>query len=263
MNRRGRASQVVDLIDLQQNRLHNIMSNELEPRVLEMMDDVLLPPREEVIDHDHVVTSGDELVHEMAPHEPRPARHDDPQPPPRDRGRDAAVPVDEPGDDGGGPISPRQAGGGLECPGDQGAGLRGGEAGERGLEDEEGRADEDADEDEEEALLPEEVVDGSGEGSGVLQGLGGVRGRLGGGDLLVAAAGVDARLLVQLLHGGRIAPTLGEGGRRDSGRRGELRRERRTCGWVCRGSLLGENVRVLIEFVSTKKTKQAKLSCLG
>lgn len=210
MNRRCRASQVVDLIDLQQNRLHNIMSNELKPRILKMVDNVLLPPREEVIDHDHIITPGDELIHEMAPHESRPAGDDDPQPPPRDRGRDAAIPVDELGDDGRDLISLRQLGGDLERSGDQGAGLRGAEAGERGLEDEEGGADEDADEDEEEALLPEEVVDGSGEGSGVLQGLGGVGGRFGGGDLLVAA--VDARLLVELFHGGRIArPCWGDG----------------------------------------------------
>lgn len=195
---------MVDLIDLQQNRLHDIVPNELKPRVREMVDDVLLSPREEVIDHDHIIAPGDELIHEVAPHESRPARHDDPQPPPRDRGGDAAVPVHELGDGGGGRdlISLRQARGDPEQAGDRGAGLPGAEAGERGLDDEEGGADEDADEDEEEALLPEEVVDGSREGAGVLQGLGGVRGRLGGGDLLVAAD-VHARLLVQLFHGGR------------------------------------------------------------
>lgn len=167
---------MVDLIDLQQNRLHNIVSNELKPRILKMMDDVLLPPREEVIDHDHIITPGDEFIHKMAPHESRPARHDDPQPPPRDRGWDAAVSVDELGDDARDLISLRQVGGDVEGSGKRGAGLRGAEAGERGLEDEEGGADQDADQDEKQPLLLEEVVDGSGERSRVLQGFGGVRG---------------------------------------------------------------------------------------
>lgn len=48
------------------------------------------------------------------------------------------------------------------------------DAGESGLDDEEGGADEDSDEDEEETLFTEEVVDGSGEGSGVFGGFGGV-----------------------------------------------------------------------------------------
>lgn len=47
-------------------------------------------------------------------------------------------------------------------------------AGERGLDDEKRGADENPDEDEEKTLLSEEVVDGSGERSGVLDGFGGV-----------------------------------------------------------------------------------------
>lgn len=56
-----------------------------------------------------------------------------------------------------------------------GSGIGGADPGERGLNDEESGADEDTDQNEEEALLPEEVVDGSGEGSAVLHRFRGVR----------------------------------------------------------------------------------------
>ncbi|GER43504.1 acyl-CoA N-acyltransferases super family protein [Striga asiatica] len=121
MHGRCRAGQVVDLIHLQQNRLHNIMPDQLEPRIPEQMHHVLFPPREEIVDHDHVVTPGDQLIHQMAP--------------------------DKTGTAGG--------------------------------------ADEYADEDEEEALLAEDVVEGSGEGSRMFHGFWGVGRGLGKGHLLV------------------------------------------------------------------------------
>ncbi|GER28647.1 UDP-glucuronic acid decarboxylase 1 [Striga asiatica] len=81
MHRGRRAGQMVDLIDFQQNRLHHIVPDQFEPRVPEQMHHVLLPPREEIVHHDHVVPSGDQLVHQMAPDETRAAGDDDPPPP--------------------------------------------------------------------------------------------------------------------------------------------------------------------------------------
>lgn len=63
---------------------------------------------------------------------------------------------------------------------DSGSRVGGGEDGQRRLDNEESSADQNADEDEEEALLLEDVVEGAGEGSGVLKGFGGVRRRFGG-----------------------------------------------------------------------------------
>lgn len=69
-----------------------------------------------------------------------------------------------------------QGGGKGACDGGGGAGLGWAEAGEGGLDDEECGADENADEDEEKPLFFQEVVEGSGERSGVLEGFGGVWG---------------------------------------------------------------------------------------
>ncbi|CAI0467332.1 unnamed protein product [Linum tenue] len=80
MNRGGRASQVVDLIHLQQNRFDHIVPNQLEPVVPEMMHQVLLPAREEIVDHNHTVPSPNQPVDEMAPDETRPAGDQDPVP---------------------------------------------------------------------------------------------------------------------------------------------------------------------------------------
>jgi len=154
---------VVDLINLQQNRLNDVVANELEPRVPEQMHQVLFSSREEIVDHDDVVTASDEFVDEVAPDEARAAGDDDSLPPAADpdrnaaRARPCAAEAGKPGS--------RE-----ECVGR----LGWAHAGESGLDDEEGGADEDADEDEQEALLAEEVVDGSGERSGVLDGFGGV-----------------------------------------------------------------------------------------
>jgi len=154
---------VIDLIHLQQNRLNDVVSDELEPRVPEQVHQVLFSSGEEIVDDNDVVAARDELVDEVAPDEARAAGDDDPLPSPADPDRNAA-----------------RAGPGAGEPGKPGSGKEGvdrlgwAQAGESGLDDEEGGADEDADEDEQEALLAEEVVDGSGEGSGVLDGFGGV-----------------------------------------------------------------------------------------
>ena len=127
------------------------MPYELEPRVPEQVHQVLLPPGEEIVDDDHVVPSLDELVHEVATDETGSAGHHDPQPSPADPDGDPADlgAVDDVVAASGQPIGSR----------DEGPGLGGPEAGECGLDDEEGGPDEDADEDEKEPLLSQEVVD--------------------------------------------------------------------------------------------------------
>lgn len=79
MNRGGRASEVVDLIDLEEEWFDDVVADQLEPRVSEMVHNVLLAPREEVVDDDHAIPSRDQAVHEVAPDEPRPTGDHDPK----------------------------------------------------------------------------------------------------------------------------------------------------------------------------------------
>lgn len=73
---------MVNLIHFQQNWLHHIMSNQLEPRIAEQMHHILLPPREEIVNDDHIVSSGDQLIDQMTPDETSAARYNNPLPPP-------------------------------------------------------------------------------------------------------------------------------------------------------------------------------------
>ena len=82
MHRRGRASEMVDVVDLQHERLHDVMADELELRVTKVVHHILLPSREQIVHHNHSVAAQDELVDQMAPYESRPARHNNPQRPP-------------------------------------------------------------------------------------------------------------------------------------------------------------------------------------
>lgn len=79
MHRRCRAGQVVYLIHLEQDRLDHIMSDELHPMTREMLHKVLLPPREEVINDDHTITTGNQTVHQVAPNETSSTGHQYPQ----------------------------------------------------------------------------------------------------------------------------------------------------------------------------------------
>lgn len=109
----------------------------------------------------------------MGPNEPGPTGDDDPQPPfaePRRNPPDLAL---SEGGEGGGGDSVLDGGKGSRY---GGIGLGWAETGESGLEDEESGANENADEDEQEPLFFEDVVDGSGERSRVLESFGRVRG---------------------------------------------------------------------------------------
>ncbi|CAN1135367.1 hypothetical protein LINPERHAP2_LOCUS8797 [Linum perenne] len=81
MNRRRRASQVIDLIYLQQYRLHNVVTNQLKPRVREQMNQIVLPPSEEIINHNYLITARNQLIHEMAPDESSSTGDHNSQPP--------------------------------------------------------------------------------------------------------------------------------------------------------------------------------------
>lgn len=69
MNGRGGAGEMVDLVNFQEERLDDVVSNELEPRISEMVSDVLLSAGEEIIHYNHAVAPRDQTIHEVAAHE--------------------------------------------------------------------------------------------------------------------------------------------------------------------------------------------------
>lgn len=158
MHRRSGTREVVDLIHLEENRLNDVVANELEPRVAEEVHQVLLSPGEEIVNDDDVIPTRDELVDEVAPDEARAARDNDPRP-------SAVDPDGDPARAGPGQPIEARAGKEVGC-------LRWAYAGECGLYDKKRGTDENPDEDEQKTLLSEEIVDGSREGSGVLDGFG-------------------------------------------------------------------------------------------
>ncbi|RAL43548.1 hypothetical protein DM860_012689 [Cuscuta australis] len=99
MNRRCRAGEVVDLVNLEEKGLDDVVPDELEPGVAEVVHHVLLPPGEEVVDDDHAVASGHQAVHQVAPDESRPARHHDPQTLPLQPQRDFPARMERPESD--------------------------------------------------------------------------------------------------------------------------------------------------------------------
>lgn len=84
MNRGSGASKVIDLINLQQNRLNDVVSNELKPRVPKMMNQIIFPPREEIVNHDDLIASINQLINQMATNEPGPTGDHKPQSAPSD-----------------------------------------------------------------------------------------------------------------------------------------------------------------------------------
>ncbi|KAM0953272.1 hypothetical protein DsansV1_C02g0022301 [Dioscorea sansibarensis] len=182
---RSGASEMIDLIHFQQDRLHNIMPDELKLWITEMVDQILLPPSKKVIDHDDAVTAGKELVDEVTPNEPSSAGDDDTAAALLESGRDTAGGGEGGGGESGGGLGEDEVGGGRVGDGD----------GEGRAEEEEGGGEESADEDEEKALLAEEVGGGGAGGAAAGRGLGGLGGV--GGHMVVL---VKACLLVELLH---------------------------------------------------------------
>ena len=69
---------MVDLVDLEEDGLDDVVADELEAGVGEVVREVLLASREEVVDDDDVVPAGEELVDEVAAHEAGAASDNDP-----------------------------------------------------------------------------------------------------------------------------------------------------------------------------------------
>ena len=77
MDRRGRAGEVVDLVHLDIERKRHVVPQRLELRPAQQVRDVVLAPREVIVDAKHVVPLLDQPLAEMRPQEPGPAGHQD------------------------------------------------------------------------------------------------------------------------------------------------------------------------------------------
>lgn len=109
------------------------MTNELEPRASKQVHQVLLSPGEEIIDHDDVIPSRNELINQVATDETSSTGNHDPQTTAPDPDGDPAE--FEAGDD---IVSAPECGDGGSGSGmEVGSGLRCGDASEGGLDDEE------------------------------------------------------------------------------------------------------------------------------
>ena len=72
MDRRGRAGQVVDLVDLDVEREGHVVAHQLEARVVQADGDVLLAAGEEIVDAQHVVAGASSRSHRCEPRKPAP-----------------------------------------------------------------------------------------------------------------------------------------------------------------------------------------------
>eukprot|EP01018_Ginkgo_biloba_P027799 Gb_14442 [translate_table: standard] len=79
MHRRSRTSQMVDLIDLQKQRLHYIMSYKLKPRISKMMHNVFFSSGKKIIHHNNTVPSRHKPVNKMAPYKASSSSNNYPQ----------------------------------------------------------------------------------------------------------------------------------------------------------------------------------------
>jgi hypothetical protein len=65
VNRRCGAGHVEDAVDLQQNRIDDIVADDFEPVIVEQMGHMLAPTCKEVIEADDLVTIVEEALAEM------------------------------------------------------------------------------------------------------------------------------------------------------------------------------------------------------
>jgi hypothetical protein len=70
---------MVDLVNFKQDGLNHIMPDQLKSRITEMVHQILLPPREEVINDNYAVSSGEQLIDQMTSHESSATCHHDPK----------------------------------------------------------------------------------------------------------------------------------------------------------------------------------------
>jgi hypothetical protein len=72
VGRRGRAGQVVNAVDLEFERVNNIMADQFEARMTEKMFDVLFAPGEKIVHTKDVMLLGNEAVAKVRPEKPSP-----------------------------------------------------------------------------------------------------------------------------------------------------------------------------------------------
>ena len=77
VRRTGGARQMIDLIHLEEDREGDIVPNEGEVGMVKPVLDIRLPPREEIVQHHHLVTLGHETIDQMRPDESRTAGDQD------------------------------------------------------------------------------------------------------------------------------------------------------------------------------------------
>jgi len=75
MDRGGRASEMVDLVHFQEERLNDVMSDEFEIGIPEMVHHVFFPSCEEIVNHNHGVSPANQPIHQVGPDETGPAGH--------------------------------------------------------------------------------------------------------------------------------------------------------------------------------------------
>jgi len=63
MDRGGRASKMVDLVDFQEERLDDVVSEKFEIRIPKMVHHVFFPPCEEIVHHNHAVSPANQPIH--------------------------------------------------------------------------------------------------------------------------------------------------------------------------------------------------------
>ena len=78
VDRRGRAGEIVDLVDLDIERERHVVPHQLEMRIAEAGDDVVLVAGEVVVDAQHVVARRQQALAEMRAEEAGAAGHQNP-----------------------------------------------------------------------------------------------------------------------------------------------------------------------------------------
>ena len=78
VDRRRRTGEVVDLVDLDEQRERHVVPDELEARVVVQVIDVALGAGEEVVDAEHLVALLEQAVAEVGAEEAGAAGHEDP-----------------------------------------------------------------------------------------------------------------------------------------------------------------------------------------
>src|SRR6185312_765798 len=62
---RSRTREVIDLIDLEKNRLDNVVAKQLKARIIEQRQNILAPSREKVVEANYLVTFIQESLTKM------------------------------------------------------------------------------------------------------------------------------------------------------------------------------------------------------